>query len=347
MGEFVRSFNFELLRNNVISDVDCRLVKHRGRFCNDDYYFYEEKEMINIDGYALVKNKVFYNIQFDSNKFDKFRFEGCSFKDCVFKNGSFDNVVFYKCDFEYGVFKSFIFESLTFEQCKLKGTVFLECSFRHFSICDCDCRSFKLASCEVFNFEFNDSLITKFDEDTFFDEAIRFDNLDRSNKISFYEDSCRFYKTLAYKFQQNNLLNLYGEYYYLSKVMEKETLKGLTKLKSSALWLICGYGERPTYALITSLEIIFIFTVLYMIFGLRYGNDVISYKEIFLEAKSFNFAFNDFITAFHFSIVTFTTVGYGDVTPIGYSILLSGIEMFLGVTMVGLWTATLARKISR
>ena len=53
------------------------------------------------------------------------------------------------------------------------------------------------------------------------------------------------------------------------------------------------------------------------------------------------------IDCFYFSLATFTSVGYGDIFPIGYSILLSCLEMILGVTMMGVWTATLARKITR
>jgi hypothetical protein len=84
-----------------------------------------------------------------------------------------------------------------------------------------------------------------------------------------------------------------------------------------------------------------------MFFGINSGGEIISYTEVITQSKSIRYIINDFITAFHFSIVTFTTVGYGDITPLGYSVFLSGIEMFLGVTLGGLWTATLARKISR
>ena len=55
----------------------------------------------------------------------------------------------------------------------------------------------------------------------------------------------------------------------------------------------------------------------------------------------------DFLESLYFSLVTFTTVGYGDIIPVGTSIILSSIEMILGVTLVGIWTATLARKITR
>ena len=56
---------------------------------------------------------------------------------------------------------------------------------------------------------------------------------------------------------------------------------------------------------------------------------------------------NSYFDALYYTIITFSTVGYGDITPIGASIMLSGFEMILGVTMVGVWTATLARKITR
>ena len=73
----------------------------------------------------------------------------------------------------------------------------------------------------------------------------------------------------------------------------------------------------------------------------------ISYKDVSLQGFPYQSLYKDFMKSLYFSIVTFTTVGYGDITPIGYSVLLSGIEMLLGVTMVGIWTATLARKITR
>lgn len=52
------------------------------------------------------------------------------------------------------------------------------------------------------------------------------------------------------------------------------------------------------------------------------------------------------IDCFYFSLATFTSVDSGDIFPIGYSILLSCLEMILGVTMMGVWTATLKRWTS-
>jgi hypothetical protein len=45
--------------------------------------------------------------------------------------------------------------------------------------------------------------------------------------------------------------------------------------------------------------------------------------------------------------VTFSTVGYGNVVPVGKSLIVSAVEMVLGVVMVGVWVSTLVRKMTR
>ena len=85
-----------------------------------------------------------------------------------------------------------------------------------------------------------------------------------------------------------------------------------------------------------------------MITGLNIGGEFINYKGALMGNIDVSSINKDFINSLYFSIVTFTTVGYGDITPVGFfSTLLSAIEMLLGVTMVGIWTATLSRKITK
>ena len=67
---------------------------------------------------------------------------------------------------------------------------------------------------------------------------------------------------------------------YLS-VLRINRLTGIDKTKSTIFWLLCGYGERPTYALITSLEIIFVFAVIYMFTGLSIEGVTINYVDVF------------------------------------------------------------------
>jgi hypothetical protein len=112
-----------------------------------------------------------------------------------------------------------------------------------------------------------------------------------------------------------------------------------------------GYGEKPGKALKSTIFIISFFAFLYMFGGnIKIDNSIINYDLYFgenlLSISHWIESLKDFGNCLYFSIVTFTTVGYGDITPVsGIGKFISGIEMFLGVTVVGAWTATLLRKI--
>ncbi len=50
-------------------------------------------------------------------------------------------------------------------------------------------------------------------------------------------------------------------------------------------------------------------------------------------------SFSNFIEAIYFSMVTFTSLGYGDITLSGYWRLLSGLEAINGIMLIGWSTA--------
>ncbi len=47
----------------------------------------------------------------------------------------------------------------------------------------------------------------------------------------------------------------------------------------------------------------------------------------------------------YFSIITFTTIGYGDINPVGFLQILAGIEGFIGVFLNSMFVVTLAKRI--
>jgi len=94
--------------------------------------------------------------------------------------------------------------------------------------------------------------------------------------------------------------------------------------------IIFGYGEKPLRVLSVSSFVIFVYSVLYCFLGVPINN----MGEILLDFKS----------ALYFSIVTFTTLGYGDLSPVKEYRLLAGSEALLGVILIGLFLFTLARR---
>lgn len=96
--------------------------------------------------------------------------------------------------------------------------------------------------------------------------------------------------------------------------------------------LMCGYGEKPYRVILFSIAVIFLYAIVYFITA-----------AIDIPLKTVGFW--DYL---YFSIVTFTTLGFGDITPklIPFFQMLAGTEAFLGAFMMGLFVFTLARKYS-
>ncbi|MDP8266582.1 MAG: ion channel [Candidatus Aceula meridiana] len=98
---------------------------------------------------------------------------------------------------------------------------------------------------------------------------------------------------------------------------------------SSLVW---GHGERPARTFFSG----FFFVVLAAIFYTQ--GELIKAGLVFKP---------DFFEAFYFSVITFTTVGYGDITPIGINKLIVLIEAFSGLFIVPLFIVGLSRKYLR
>ena len=125
---------------------------------------------------------------------------------------------------------------------------------------------------------------------------------------------------------------------FREKTMERIRLrkaKDIGYLPIALMGTLCGYGERPQRIISSSLVIITAYA------GLFYFLRSITSSG----AKDLVFNFGDY---FYYSVVTFTTLGYGDIIPKASTAfrLLAVSEAFLGVFLMGLFIFTLARKYS-
>lgn len=98
-----------------------------------------------------------------------------------------------------------------------------------------------------------------------------------------------------------------------------------------------GYMLLPSRVLLTAAGIIAAFSVLY---------SLLPSEGLFLDNKAIEWP-RDFLTSIYFSVVTFTTLGYGDIHPVGALRILSIIESLLGPFFVAMFTVALGRKILR
>jgi tetratricopeptide (TPR) repeat protein len=96
--------------------------------------------------------------------------------------------------------------------------------------------------------------------------------------------------------------------------------------------LIWGHGERPNRTFYSALFLIFSSAFFYMQGNLIKG--ALIFKPNFLQAL-------------YFSTMTFTTVGYGDISPIGLTKLAAMIEAFCGIFIIPIFIIALSRKYLR
>ncbi|MDD6736550.1 MAG: pentapeptide repeat-containing protein, partial [Clostridiales bacterium] len=229
-----------------------------------------------------------------------------------------------------------------FEICMMKSTIFNTCELSKIKIGDCDLSGFKTHKCYIKDFEFDDKFRTKVDEKTFFDKLIL-----RKKDRDEYEGTYMIYETIADKFKENTLDNNFGEYYFLCKKMEYKTLDPLPKISSFIYRVSCGYGERPFNALFLGIFLIMIFALIYLFVGLDIDDKYVIYNLSTL--KNFNFIkfIEDYNESLALSSGIFLGIGGYSCEPVQISLLISNIEMILGVITVGVGTGAFVRKIIR
>jgi hypothetical protein len=98
-------------------------------------------------------------------------------------------------------------------------------------------------------------------------------------------------------------------------------------------YLAWGHGERPLRAFSFGVSVVTISAFLYMHGTLLNGSG-----DLFRPR---------FLDALYFSIVTFSTVGYGDIVPVGVSRLLGAAEALSGIFIMPLFIISLTRRYLR
>lgn len=302
-----------------MSNINITNINKKASF---DFSYSLFNKNVYFDDYKFYSDVVFINTKFNKNV----SFENCVFiKDCRFDKSQFlsnkSKSIFYMAKF---LGQEFIFKNIS------NGVKF-----------------------DGIRFSSNTKFILEnvdYDKERYIDarNAYRIAK-NQSNIIGDYEESGKYY---------------YEERMYNGKMIipsikdeDKKHKYIVPKIMDLLSKYIVGYGEKPQNVLFFSFILISIFAYLYMIAGLRFNinfdctmnyHKTIKYgfsDMLNLEFKKF---MNDYFQAWYFSIVTFTTVGYGDIIPLNYNgKILASIEMFLGVTVIATWTSTVVRKMSR
>jgi uncharacterized protein YjbI with pentapeptide repeats len=329
------------------------------------------------------QNVKFVNCRFRGCKFISCKTEdmGVVFEDCFFKTisngnnnkGQFETndvssefvnchmtAQFRQCKLEKTIWDNCILTIVSFKDCTLEDSVFSGCWFNGVMLTDSDIAGMGILNMKkaelVFYGEYADS---DFHKSTYID-LMSYKNSppkDQTHPVDLKKmnhqdalDLKKMYYTLINCLKSKNsdidFISEYRYQYQRHHMISKE--KWYMQIWDRVSWILCGFGEKMLRFIGWFASIILVFALCYMFTGLQMTDRNIEY--VIFGGKPFDLLqmLKDFGLCFHFSVVTLSTVGYGNITPLGWvSTLLCTIQIVLGLLFVATFTSIIIKKIIR
>ena len=153
--------------------------------------------------------------------------------------------------------------------------------------------------------------------------------------------------------QRHGNYSIAGEFYY----REMEVRRKGTETKKKRLWfeiyrILARYDEKLSWVIKNSLLLILLRAILFFWGVARLGTELPPEENPYIidysldSLNSSYTTFKDFGYCMYYSVVTFTTLGYGDIYPLGYSHLFASVEALTGAFFMALFVV-FARKVMR
>ena len=160
-----------------------------------------------------------------------------------------------------------------------------------------------------------------------------------------FEQCEEIYRDLRKAAEQQGLFEMGGYCIHKELTMRRMQYPAISwqRFFSKFIDLFCGYGERPLNVIFFSLGLIFFFALSYFVLGSISGDEQIAFSA----AADWRENLQAFFTSLYFSVVTFTTLGYGDISPTGFSRIFAAIEALIGAFTIALFVVVFVKKMTR
>jgi hypothetical protein len=161
----------------------------------------------------------------------------------------------------------------------------------------------------------------------------------------FFEQAEEICRSLRKVSELQGLFELAGYFFYQEMIMRRYQMHkwSMQRAISKLVDIFCGYGEKPLRVILFSLAFILVCGLAYFLLGVSDGGSVVVMSGDYTLSENVMNLFK----SLYFSVVTFTTLGYGDLVPLGVSRLVAAIEAFAGSFTLALFVVVFVKKMTR
>lgn len=224
----------------------------------------------------------------------------------------------------------------------------------HASLMKADCRE---ANLHCANLEQTNLLGARFDEakieNICWGEPMYYESLGKKacaqnndkQAVMYFEQAEEVSRNLRKVSERQGLFELAGHFFIKEMTHRRYQMPKYSwrRFISKSVDAFCGYGEKPARVIVFSLMIILLFALAYWLLGITGGGSLIRLQpDLSVKQNLVHLG-----TSLYFSVVTFTTLGYGDLVPIGLSRLLAAVEAFTGSFTLALFVVVFVKKMTR
>lgn len=153
------------------------------------------------------------------------------------------------------------------------------------------------------------------------------------------------YRIIRQRYEANGQTETAGRFFYNEMVCKRMQMSkwSIARFWSRLVDVICGYGEDPLRVIGFSLAVVVVSALIFCITGMTHGDNVYAFHL----TDSISEDLHTLAFALYYSVVTFTTLGYGDMVALGWGKAICALEAFAGVFLNSMFLLTFAKKMIR
>lgn len=258
--------------------------------------------------------------------------EGFSEELAILSGVHFEGAILKHCNFLDGKIHECLFENADITHSTFQNASINDCSFREADLIGVNFTGTRFANCNFTDATIKDVLLGS----TLVDQKTNFGRILKSEKDENYHFASIEYKQLKEMYKNSSLHEIADTCHYKEMVSRRK----ITKLIHPSRWanyifgdLLCKYGTSFVRVFLSGLVVIVFCALLYF-----------EYESLQYRIEGAMISFWD---SLYFSVVTFTTLGYGDYHVVGMMRFVAGLESFIGAALMSLFTVVIARRIIR